>query len=71
VQKNGMMGYLTISFDIRSEYGHTSYVKFGGFDVFALKNGKVDDLKLFPTLSIDEWTVALSELKDTNGSPFP
>lgn len=55
---------MTISFNIRSEYGHSSYIKLGGYDKFALINGKQEDMKLFKTLSINTWLIKLDKITD-------
>jgi hypothetical protein len=49
---------------MRSEYGHTSYVKFGGeVDYFAFKNGKKSDMNLFKCTDIKSWNLPLTQMK--------
>lgn len=63
MQTQGKLESFTISFDIRSEYGHTSYVKFGGFDEFALENG-MDSMSLFKTNGLSTWTFPLDRINN-------
>lgn len=67
MQNKGLLSSITISFDIRSEFGRSSYVKFGGMDTFALADGKLSSMKLFKTNSIDEWSIPLNNIKDCEG----
>lgn len=65
-----MISSYTISFNLRSEYEHTSYVKFGGFDEFAFKNGKKEDMKLFKTSGTYTWGLPLISITDAKGGEF-
>lgn len=58
------MSSITIAFDIRSEFGRSSYVKFGGMDTFALADGKLSSMNLFKTNSINEWTIPMHHMID-------
>lgn len=53
--RNKVITYPTISFDLRSEFGASSYIKLGGFDIFAFENQKQDDMKLFKTNNKEFW----------------
>lgn len=66
MQDQGKLSSITISFDIRSEFGHTSFVKFGGYDAFAIEGGK-EAMKLFKTLSIDTWVFPLDRINNMLG----
>jgi hypothetical protein len=60
LKAKGLIDYNVISFNIRSEIGYSSYVKFGGYDSFALKDGNKDELKLFRTRNIKYWHLPLT-----------
>jgi hypothetical protein len=51
-----------MSFDLREEYGNTSYVKFGGYDTFAIKNKDISNLRLFKTRDLTSWSVPFKYL---------
>lgn len=55
LKKKGLITYNIISFDLRDEYGNTSYVKFGGFDTFAIKGNETYHMGLFKTRSLNTW----------------
>ena len=60
-----LIDHNTISFDLRSEEGHTSYIKFGGFDTFGLKNNVSSSMELLQTVKTDTWELTLNNLTTT------
>jgi hypothetical protein len=67
LKAKGLIDYNVISFNIRSEYGFSSYVKFGGYDDFALKDGNKDELKLFRTRNTKYWHLPLAGILAGDG----
>ena len=51
-----------ISFNLRKELGHSSYVKFGGYDVIAFEKGTTDSMSLIKTRSNSNWYLPLTNL---------
>ena len=58
-----------ISFNLREEYGHSSYVKFGGYDTVAFENNDISSMGLFKTKSYIYWHLIMSNMsyKNRNG----
>jgi len=65
LRDDGKIKHVTISFDLRSEMGRSSYVKFGGYDKFAFKNQRQDDMKLLKTRNIETWSLPLLKMTDS------
>lgn len=70
LKKQGLIDHITLSFDLREEYGNTSYVKFGGFDRIAMANKTIDEFKLFKTRDTSDWYLPVNGFETTNGNPF-
>ena len=57
-----------ISFNMRSEYGLSSYIKFGGYDTMGMKDNTTDSMNFFRTVDEKTWTLPVESFKAYNNS---
>lgn len=68
LRANGRITHNIIAFNLRSEYGTSSYIKFGGIDSIAIKGNTTDNMKLFRTNSEKKWTIPVENFATDNNT---
>jgi hypothetical protein len=61
--KAKLIDHQIVSFGLRSEYGNSSYIKFGGYDVAAMENNNTDSLNFFPCKDNKKWIISMSGMR--------
>lgn len=65
---NKNITYNMISFNMRSEYGISSYIKFGGYDTIGMKGNTTDSMNMYRTTNEKKWMLPIESLKFANNT---